>query len=219
MLLVRKGKQPTWLVYGDSHADALASAFSDTLEAQGNAAYFVFESGCLPVNNGSCGRFNAEVSDFAKRHPEIRTTVLVTPCQPLERGYIDEAGRPQNGEAAIKSFSANLDRTIAERTAGGRNLIVWLPVPGARRPVPGALARNMQFGRDWDIRYTRAEYDKQFAFLFEALARHPNVSVIRSAPYVCPLSYCEVLRNGRPLYHDDAHPAASASVYSGQTQN
>lgn len=211
------GAPATWLIYGDSHADALAGAFDRYLRAHHAAGVFTFASGCPPVldsGDRNCRAFNRQLLAFAGSHPALRQTVLVSTWrQPLERGYTDAAGRVVRGQQALQAFRASLDRTIATLTSGQRRLAIWLPVPGARRSVPDTLARNVQFGWNWDIRFGRAQYERQFAFLTEALARHPEVTPIRPAPYICAQGLCQVTRNGRPLYHDEAHPAASQEPF------
>ena len=210
-------KRPSWIVYGDSHADALASAFSDVLRARGAAGWFVFQSGCLPILNSGhhdCRDFNRKVGQLIAAHPGIRDVVAVSTWrQPLERGYTDEAGKVVEAEAALDAFRRNLDRTIVERTSGDRRLTIWFPVPGARRSVPATLARNSMLGRNWDISYSTVENNDRFAFLTHNLARYPNLHIIRADQRICRGGVCRIMFAGRPLYHDDAHPAGSQRLF------
>lgn len=211
------GAKPSWLVYGDSHADALASAFGGALRDRGEAGYLLFQSGCLPVidsGDAACRYFNRQVGTFLAAHPGIRHVALVSTWrQPLEAAYTDAAGRPVRGQAALAAFNLGFKRTLLDRSAAGRQVVLWLPVPGARRAVPTTLARNMMLGRNWDVADDKASYDRRFRFLTDALTAHPGVTTIRPAEQICEKRRCDVLWNGRPLYHDDAHPAASQRRY------
>lgn len=202
--------KPTWLVFGDSHADALGGPFSSFLSKKKEAAYFTFQSGCLPITgtgDGNCRDFNTRVRRFLSKHPEIAKVVLVSTWrQPLEERFTDVSGRSARGPAAIASFRQSLDNDL--RNLEGHRVAIWLPVPGARRSVPTTLARGELLHRTWDLAFTRADYDRTFGFLTDALAKHPEVRLIRPADTLCR-ERCAVVVDGRPLYHDDAHPAAS----------
>lgn len=204
--------KPTWLVFGDSHADALARPFSSFLVKQKQAAFLAFQAGCLPVTrtgDENCRSFNARVRSFLTDHPEIRTVVLISTWrQPLEDRYTDSAGRLVRGAAALASFQLSLSNDL--RDLAGRRIVVWLPVPGARRSVPTSLARGQLLHRDWDLAFRRVDYDRRFGFLIAELAKHSAVTLIRPADVLCKEG-CAVVADGRPLYHDDAHPAASQS--------
>lgn len=210
-------EQPTWLIYGDSHADALADAFREYLSSRHQAAYFSFVSGCLPVlssGDTSCRRFNGEAVRFLKSHPEIQIVTLVSTWrQPLEPRYTDASGALVSGKAALAAFHDNLARTIRTYRSAGRLVIVWMPLPGARKDVPGTFVRNALLGRHWDIRFSRNDYERTFRFLFDDVEEQRGVTLIRPAQYICAAGECAVLVNGRPLYRDNAHPAASQSSF------
>lgn len=204
---------PTWLVYGDSHADAIGSAVGDFLRARGESGYFTFLSGCLPLQNsggGACRAFNARIATFLAQHPEVKRVMMVSTWrQALEAGYTDADGKVVSGADAIAAHDRMFDRTIATNEGNGRRVYLWLPVPGARRSVPLTLARNDMLGRDWDLSYPQAEHRQRFTFLAAALARHPNVVPIDPAVEICRGGTCRIMEGGRPLYHDDAHLAGS----------
>lgn len=215
----RAGTQPAWLIYGDSHADALAGAFSSFLSSRQSGGYFAFQSACLPVigaGDEPCREFNRKIERFIAAHPEVRHVVLVSTWRaPIDTGYVDENGRLLRGAPAEAAFDRSLDKTIS--TVGRRaDVIIWLPVPGGRSSVPGTLARNLIWGRHWPLEFTRSEYDEQFAYLTRALARHSDLRFIDPARILCRTGSCQVADRGRSLYYDNAHPAASARPFFQQ---
>ena len=202
-------ERPTWLIYGDSHADALGAAFNALLVKRREGAYFAFLSACLPVmdaGGSDCRTFNRDIERFLKAHPGVRKIALVSTWQ-LGDGFVGDGGRFVQGAAATASFDRSLERTIA--ALGDRQLIIWLPVPGARTTAPPTLARNAMWGRDWELRIPRTEYDRNTQFLRNHLNRHPEIAAIDPGSHLCARGWCEVTSGGRPLYYDNAHPAAS----------
>lgn len=212
-------EHPNWILYGDSHANALASAFGDALRMRGKSGWFVFQSGCLPVmnsGNANCREFNRRVERFISTHTKVRNVAIASTWrQSMESGYTDTAGSLVKGERALDAFRHNLRQTITERTAAGRRMAVWLPVPGAQRAVPDTLARNGMLDRDWDISYSSTEHKNRFKFLMQELSHHPSITLLQPARRICGGTSCDLLFKGRPLYSDDPHPASSQrSFYS-----
>ena len=209
--------EPSWLIYGDSHAEALAGAFDRVLLKRGQSAEFAFLSGCLPVlysGDIECREFNRRMATFLASNPAIRHVVLVSTWrQPLERGYTDAGGVAVSGQKALVAFQQNLGRTLVADGYATREIVVWLPVPGAKHSVPTTSARNLMLNRNWDLRFTRKEYDDRFTFLVEILKRYPRVHLINPAAHICDLGSCRVFWDGHALYHDDAHPAQSQARY------
>ncbi|WP_310097160.1 acyltransferase family protein [Sphingomonas sp. BE138] len=207
----------TWLVYGDSHADAIAPAMQAVLRARGQSGYFTFRSGCLPLRNSGdagCRAFNAGVAAFLAQHPGVTRVMMVSTWrQALEPGYTDPDGAVVTGAAAIAAHDRMFDRTVAANGANGRLVYLWLPVPGARRSVPLTLSRDAMLHRQWPLAYSLAEHRARFAFLTAALARHPGVLAIDPAAAICRGGTCRIMEGGRPLYHDDAHLAGSQRAF------
>ena len=206
----------TWLIYGDSHADALAAAFAEHLASRGRSSYFAFRSACMPVRDvgdDGCRSFNREVETFVAAHPSVDTLVLVSTWS-LVDGFVDDRHKFVKGKDAAASFVRSLERTLA--VYENKRVIVWLPVPGARSSVPGTLARDAMLGRHTDLTVSRNEYLSRTQFLRSALKRHPRVIVIDPAERLCGTGTCQITSGGRPLYYDNAHPATSQTpIFEG----
>ena len=213
------GKQPGWLVIGDSHAAALRQAFSLWLIQHNQAGLFSFRSGCLPVpqsGNAGCREFNARIPELLNENRSVRNVVLVSTWrQPIDRGFLDQKGRSVNGKEAISAFLGTLHARLTNLAASGMRIIVWEPVPGAKLTVPNTLARDRALGWDRDIRVTRQDFDKTYQFLLQALDRDNRLISVRIKPAdtICGSGYCAITNDGRPLYSDTAHPAFSQAPY------
>src|SRR5690606_37848953 len=71
-LLGAKGVRPTMLVWGDSHAIAIAPAFDNLLRRQGLSAVLAVNTTCPPLadfegpSNPTCRHFNARVLEWLR---------------------------------------------------------------------------------------------------------------------------------------------------------
>lgn len=77
------GKEPDWLIYGDSHAWAGHDAFDKFLKLKGSAGLFMFRHACPPVNGihlfkdkGKCLDFNKEISNFLDNNKKNKKRLL-----------------------------------------------------------------------------------------------------------------------------------------------
>lgn len=61
--------------------------------------------------------------------------------------------------------------------------------------------------------YSRTEHVQKFEFLSTALKRHPAVISIDPSEAICASGICRIIKDGRPLYNDDAHPAYSHAKF------
>lgn len=213
------GLQPAWLLFGDSHAAALRQSFSTWLSQNRQAGFFAFTSACLPVpdsGSSACRSFNRSISRFLREQPNIQTVILASTWrEPLERGFVDRNGRTVSGPAAIAAFESSLNERLTELAAMHRRIVVWEPVPGAKLPVPGTLARDQALGWNRDIRFTRSDYEATYSFLLRALDQNSTrlSARIRPSASLCSSGFCSIMDDGRPLYSDNAHPAHSQAPF------
>jgi peptidoglycan/LPS O-acetylase OafA/YrhL len=218
--LGRAGSEPKWLVMGDSHTGALASAFSQALSARGEAGRLIFAHGCLPVDglgDSRCRAFNDWVDKWLGQHPGVRRVVIVSMWRQVQTGLEDENGNWLVGKTLTDASDERFRETLTIRSAGGRAIYIWEPLPLAKRSIPETMARNVAFGRDFPIAPDYGEYRRGFSFLWETLDRNKGLiaGLISPARMLCPHARCAVSYKGRPLYYDRNHPAFSQSRLFG----
>ncbi|MEN8173586.1 MAG: acyltransferase family protein, partial [Chloroflexota bacterium] len=103
-ILGDSAKQPTFIVWGDSHANAFATAINIAAADSGESGYIFAKHGCLPLLGidrdnqfrGQCYKFNNVVIQYLKKHPEIKTVILVGRWSVYADGsrYKEEEGDP-----------------------------------------------------------------------------------------------------------------------------
>lgn len=223
----REDASPTFLVWGDSHALALASAVNLSANRHDAAGRLAGETACPPllgidrVGETECIRFNEAVLDYLEQHPELTTVFLVARWSLSWHGtrYKQEEGRDvalvdlEAGDTTVESnevlFERGLRRTVAALESLGRRVVLVAPVPEIGFDVPAANHAARLTGRDTSalIAPLRAEHDARssgVAALFAEL--RPDVSlVIDPAEVLCDAEGCRVVADGVPLYRDDNH--------------
>lgn len=202
------GTKPTWLIYGDSHAGALAEAFSLWLGAHNQAGEVTYHSGCMPLldsGTAGCRVFNRQ----ALKHAAGRNVILVSIWrQPLEAGYRGRNGDILEGDAAKSDYSEAIRRTVIALRAAGARVRVWEPLPAAAHAVPEAMARSMILGSYWPVDTSLRQHRQEMGFVAAALDRAgvPKRDRIDPAIAICPTGRCFFTLDGLPLYSDNNHP-------------
>jgi peptidoglycan/LPS O-acetylase OafA/YrhL len=210
---------PAWLIFGDSHAGALAQASSLWLGQRGEAGVVGFHNSCMPLldtGNASCREFNRAILSYGQRHPSIGAILLVSIWrQPTEPGFTDANGHIVSGDAAIRAFAAALHKTLIAWHSIGVKVYIWEPLPAMSRDVPGMMVRNMMFGDYLPISVPAADYTADFRFLDDAFNREAPLIAGRvpSARLMCAGGTCSAADHGLPLFEDNNHPAFVRAPY------
>ncbi|WP_296248243.1 acyltransferase family protein [Pseudomonas sp. UBA4194] len=211
------------LVWGDSHAAALAPALRLLGERSGKALDLASSAGCAPVagleRDALCRQFNQNVRALLERDPN-RDVVLVARWSLYLYG--DEHGDMtyrMSGPDAPGQLAAALGREVkALRARGSR---VWLveEVPLQRVNAPYRLSRLAMLHRPTTgVGRPLVEHQQRQAFvhaLFADLsAGDPSVRVLRPATLFCADGVtCVAEAAGRSLYMDDNHLGDDAAGF------
>jgi peptidoglycan/LPS O-acetylase OafA/YrhL len=217
---------PSFILWGDSHADAILLAVEDVAKHNGREGYFAGEPSCAPLmqvfrpDTPRCRDFNDHVLAFIKAHPEIDTVILMarwgknaagTATADEGRGFVpisDPQGRARRPADNAAIFARGLTRTVNALRAAHRNVVLVGPVPEIGAPVPQTLARLALAGDSRHIGPTLKKYlkrEKGVLPLFHTMARRPGVSAVFPGHLLCASGRCIVSKDGIPLYRDSHH--------------
>jgi len=219
---------PTFVLWGDSHAYALASTVGDVAATAGKVGVFAGSGGCSPLLGVSrtarrafpCEAFNDSVLNLI-RHDDALETVLLASRWILTadgRRYLNEGGADafvrdaQSQDVSVAEnravFRRGLERTLAALHEAGKRVVVIGPVPEVGFDVPTTLARNLWFKRNFQIEPSRISFFERQRYVMETLydlQRRFGFQLIQPYQALCNDVKCSVKTNDRPLYVDDNH--------------
>lgn len=198
-----KNTVPNTLFWGDSHGVELAYIFSQTLEKSGGALLQHTYSACPPIFDENlpdprCKEIGRRVLAEIKRDDHIRTVYLA--------GYWSAYHRP--------GMAKWLDNTIAALTAMDRKVVLIGPVPTYDYDVPARLVTLANKGALMQAHgVERTSIVKGAEWMQPVIARWSarGLIYIDPAAYLCGPRYCDIVRDGKPLYFDTNHISVSGA--------
>lgn len=223
------GGTPSFLLWGDSHADAVLPAVADVAARAGRTGLFAGGRSCPPLLDVTtprpeCRAFNESVMALAA-HPEIREVILEARWAKYAEGstygyepegrvvLIDDSqlGAPDGDNHAV--FARGLERTV--KALAGKKVVIVASVPEIGWPVPAVLARQKLAATARILPPSANAYFDRQKFVLSTLAhlvRDDGVEVVYPHEILCRSGKCEVARDGIPLYRDEHH----LSVYGAR---
>ena len=229
---------PSFLLWGDSHARAIAPGVSLSAGQYGKLGLISTLNGCPPlldvanVEIEECLPFNNKVINYIEKHPELKTIVLSARwAAELEGGsYGVEASEPirlvdtlSNETHSLKDnelvMARSLERTIDKLLSLDRTVVLISQVPEVGYNVESVFFVTERTNRN--INHVIAplfdEYknrNERVAKLFNAL--DDKVRVVMPHEVLCNKNSCDVMRDSNLLYKDDDHLSSyGARLVSG----
>jgi peptidoglycan/LPS O-acetylase OafA/YrhL len=208
----------TFMVWGDSHADAAAPVFYTLSEKYGRNGYVATHHGCPPIlgykrkdwHSQECSEFNQAVFDFIERRG-VKTVFLIGNWMAWLRGGESVLPNPDwdRVEAAHENITAKAIQRTADRLAArGVKVYAMLDVPTQGFDVPRVLAKEALYGTALEkTPMTRAQHqnaEKEAGVdAFKSHAVHMNF--LDPLPFLCPGEVCRYEADGYSLYYNPGH--------------
>jgi peptidoglycan/LPS O-acetylase OafA/YrhL len=223
------GTRPGVLLWGDSHAGVLRSAFRDMAEDADVSVTYAGNAACPPIigagrkrrrgGSDSCTDLNAAVGNLLAER-KFSDVVLVARWNYYAVGVPQNSG-PSSEQHYLRdeqSVDASLDENRAVLTRGFRRTVDAIVASGARAwvvmeapyagfNVPNRIARTMMRGEAVDTMFDVAAFadqKKRSAFMAALLSGLP-VHVVDPSGGLCDAARCLAMADGKPLYFDDNH--------------
>ena len=217
---------PSFVVWGDSHADRMAVPISQVAEADGVKGVLASVGSCPPLIGvnwplPSCREFNDEVVHLVDRRnvkyviisamwanysegTRYRTDGAFMALSPLT----DDQSKERSAAENHRVFSQGLLRTARHFADEGKWVVLIGPVPEVELSVPEALTRAEQFGTTKAIGASRVAFEHRQNYVLQSLAeaaKIPGVRVIYPSSSLCGAASCAVESADKVLYIDDNH--------------
>jgi peptidoglycan/LPS O-acetylase OafA/YrhL len=230
--------EPTFLLWGDSHARALNSAAKASAQRVGAAGYVSSKPGCPPLRGmerfgrPGCAEYNEVVLSYVIENPAIETVFLAAHWTAYAQGnhYNEEQDRQiklvdslsdenQPEQNQLELIEIGFYRTIKALRDNGRTVFIVGPVPEVGHNVPSVNHIAQITNRDVNamIAPTIDEFAKRSEKAFSILTKIETdlgVPVLRPSDKLCNESLCIVaLEDGTALYHDEDHLSTAGAKY------
>ena len=218
-------ERPAVLLWGDSHAAALAPALQELAAAGDRRAIVAFKHSCPPLLSyrsfeeraTDCAPFAQAVLERIGDGQGVEHVILharwpwyvegtrneqptATPIRLTPDGF--------DPDANARTVAALLAQTVAALRERGIEVTVVTSIPEVGVDAPELLVRSVQRAKplphveaaDFESRTARAH-----SAIAAAAAAAPALRVIHVYPELCREGRCAIARDGRALYHDDDH--------------
>jgi peptidoglycan/LPS O-acetylase OafA/YrhL len=222
-----KAPAATFILWGDSHGDALLPAVDAAAVRAGRKGFFVAHGRCPPLLHLAltdepterCALLNDATFKLAMRK-EINEVILVARWAYYDQGEgygpdanekrhlidLDPPVTPDSSQHA--GFARILERTVLALMKAGKNVVIVAPVPEPGFDVPEVLARDEQYGAGEGQTLAASDYRARNAYVLIELGKlHAKygVPIIDTASVLCASNDCVLQREDRPLYVDHHH--------------
>lgn len=220
--------EPSFLVWGDSHGEALLPAMSAAARQAGMSGLAYVRGGCAALlgvrqvlsGYDDCHETAEKLMGFLADHPELRRVVLASRWALYAMGHrfgsepghtvfiIDADGQRPSLATNQDVFERGVSRTL-ERLAGmGREVAVVTQVPEAEYRIPLAMARAEHLARNVELAPRYLDYQARQAYvndLWESQLPRYGGALIRPEQLLCEGEHCEIEQNALPIYRDSNH--------------
>lgn len=214
---------PDFLIWGDSHAAAIASAIDTAATRVGLNGEFVGRASCPPLPDTEfgppaivkrCKDYNAAVVSLVRR--KHFPYVFLAGYWPK---YVHRSELPGEGiffdpnvAPHLADWSApvrsGLERTIEMLEEEGAQVILVMDVPEMGADVPEDLARDRMRRQPLEVGPPRSYTDRRQALARKTLtdvARETGSIVVDPLSALCDAKACHAIIDGKVLYKDSDH--------------
>ncbi|MBI3151201.1 MAG: acyltransferase [Chloroflexi bacterium] len=228
--------KPVFLLWGDSHARALATSVHISASQANKTGVVAYTSGCPPLlgidreGQKPCGVFNTTIIDYIRDHPNLETIILASRWALSAEGtrYKNEEGKslilvnaaigPTETDTNAALFELGLNQTVNTLLAMGRRVVIITQVPEIGYDVPSAFSIAQRTGRDLNkiISPSFNDYldrNRIVTVAIVSVATNNNVEIVEPSKALCTEEICLVVSGEQPLYRDDDHLSTFGAQY------
>ena len=227
-----KSAHPSFLIWGDSHADMLVPAIARAAEKTGRSGVVFTRAGCAPKirthrvrqNDENCDRMERVVMAFIKQNPHITDILLAGfwhwQADGVKRDgtpdfWTDDESKTASAAETLQVFRRGLSRIVDAFPCRSIYLIADSPEPGFEPPK--LLARLIYLGRQPDMSKFNMRWRDYVAAqagansVLRKLAERERVFFVPVDDVLCPKTaknefrLCPIIWDTRVAYRDSNH--------------
>ncbi|MEH6454202.1 MAG: SGNH hydrolase domain-containing protein, partial [Psychromonas sp.] len=216
------------IIVGDSHAEALMTGLTVSLDLKHSGIIALNRSGCPFILNAikissigkkqDCYEENIKRLEYLDSHHTgvpvfwiARTGLYVyghsNPIKSDEQRIYFNSQANKEKISLQEALKINLNMTI-ERIVVNHPVYLIKPTPEMRKNIPKTLAKNIILNKKDDLSINYELYllrNKYIISLIDELAYSNDIQALDPIPYLCDNGRCIAQFNGRPIYSDGDH--------------
>lgn len=205
---------PELVIWGDSHVGAWYPLLDEALRNSGPRALAITMAGCpiafnlarADIGKDGCLESGSAVRAYIESNDVPKVLIVASWFGVLdEKNTVYQGTSSHDAESRLQNAVSAISDTGNAFSDMGVKSGFLLTVPGAKHSVPEAMFRKARLGAYPEIRRTAESYQSIMAPL-QGVAQAHYDAVLRSDDLICTDGFCDVLRDGKPLYYDTNHP-------------
>ena len=202
------------VLVGNSHAQMYAPVWTSILEASAKAGLLVPVNACLPTVQAN---IDQKCINIARQNlaailtlPRAKTVILGLTWWNEAEGLVDKDGHnldDSEGKALVEA----LDDLINQLRRADKQVVLIGPLAQPGREIASEMSRQLAFGRpvEGQISMPASEFARRFEYAIRHFEARTDIGFARPDQVQCGSDRCYYLLNGRSLFADDNHIAAS----------
>ena len=208
--------KPSFVLWGDSHAQALSPGLSSVAKRHGRSGLIISRGGFPPLllSGTKMQSYSKQEFDdiilYISSHRELKTVILAASW----------GGDKDRGE-----YESSIQRTVNKLLSMDRDVVLVADVPRMKYDIPHAMFMAYRTGRKLqdilpsplpDLMPTRAEYLKYndgTLKVFNELAKSPRVKIVYPDSMLIDNGRSRVFQENQLFYIDSGHLSSAGSNY------
>ncbi len=227
--------QYDFVVWGDSHARHLASAFTDQALSRGLAGLVLWVESCPPFLDATgisakCKDFHAKVQLWLSTQAKLKTVFLAgmwtNYASEVMEAVARDGARSADASAGRRGGSGpvGLTNTVKLLRSLNTDIVIVEDVPNFPVSPPYCAARARMFGRSDErcFQFPRKDVERsaeQASYALREASRHYGIPLVATAEAFCDGDLCRTQRDGVILYGDAHHLNTAGARYLGARLN
>ncbi|HET9954177.1 MAG TPA: acyltransferase family protein [Polyangiaceae bacterium] len=225
---------PSVAVWGDSHADALASAVAEVGRSLHRGILYLSKPGCPPLvdvqkvspddgvsETQACEAHTARALEILEQKREVATVVLVARWPYYAQGVgfgadrnhvVRLYSRQDHSALSEQGVGRSLEQTVQRLIGMGKRVLLVEPFPEFAHPVADSLARAALYGKDptfLRVDETRvSERNRALGEVVRRLEGSVGFRFLRMRDIFCRERVCQPFEGDTPFFVDNNHLGA-----------
>ncbi len=231
-------KDPTVLLFGDSHANHLYSGLLEQISISDNFMN-LGSGGCLPffdapTSNEKCTQLEKDMLEMVITSSSIKTIIISARSMTNENKvtYLSKQNVLLrvfvNSDSKLTTdpfitFQNSIRETLQRLSAANKKIVFLLDTPDLEFSPYACVARPWRFSGasvKTPCAILRSNVDnsrkKYLEIVTQVLSEFPAVKVLDPIPVLCDTDYCRAEKEGKMLYHDSHHLNEAGAIYLGK---